>query len=138
MIRRTGYGNMAGASPLDNEVRERISAWLSGRLKVGKTPRPGISNLFLGRVRFIDVHVSDLYPQRKEPRDQLLYAYDSFVGLTELLQDVSDHLMAVLTIFLRDSEEPDVQPPTSNQVVENLSATPPTLYVVERNWFQQM
>src|SRR2546421_364884 len=129
---------MAGTSPLANEVQERITAWLSGRLKVGKSVRPGMSDLWFGRVRLIDIHVTELYPQRKEPSDQLGYAYESFLYLAQTLQHVADHLMVVLTISLKDSEAFDVQPPQLDQVGESLSATPPAMYVVERNWFRQM
>src|SRR5437868_9678201 len=103
MNRKTGCGNTAGVSLMDNDVKNRLTKWLSGQLKVGKSQRPGMLHLWSRRAQFLDAHVTDLFPETKDRTEQLEQCYAAFLQLAQLLEEVSDQLMAVVSIPLQDS-----------------------------------
>jgi hypothetical protein len=123
---------------MDNDVQQKLADWLAGRLKVGSDVLPGISALSSREKHFIDVHVSDLFPRTKQSKLLLDRSYDAFASLTRQLGRNAEHLMAVLTLPLRESEEPGLPPPGPDQIGDELSATPPTIYLVNRDWFRFM
>jgi hypothetical protein len=106
-------------------LRSAMENWLGESL-----PRLTASNSF-------DVHISDLLSRAMSPQEQLDASVEVFEWVTKNCSERLTGKLTLLMIPLRNCQALEVNPPSWWGLSAQLSATPPSIYVMEISAYLQ-